>query len=126
MDQNPPLPNFDPDHIKIYNIDLDRAHRLFVSKKAIFIDARYPDDYITEHIPGSINLPNDMFDDFYPEVAHLFRIDDPLVIYCSGSGCDLSVLLADNLRYMGYEKLMLFEEGQPAWIAAGYPIKEGQ
>ena len=109
--------------IKIYVIDLAETYKQFQSGKTVFIDARYPNDYKTEHIKGSINLPADMFDEYYPEVANLFSIDDPLVIYCSGPGCDLSAALGDVMRDMGYTKIMLFEEGFPAWKKANYPTE---
>lgn len=108
--------------VQIYEIGLEESYQLFQSKKVIFVDARYPADYKREHIKNAINLPADMFDEYYPEVADFFQIDDPLLIYCSGPGCDLSALLADILRDLGYTNLMLFEEGLPAWKAAGYPV----
>lgn len=117
------LPNFDTEDVKIYEISLERAYKLYETKQAIFVDARYPADYEQGRIPGSINLPNDMFEDYYPDVGMLIGIDDPLVIFCSGPGCDLSALLADNLRYLGHTKLMIFEAGYPAWKAAGYPVE---
>ncbi len=119
------LPDFDLNNVRIYKIDLERVHRIHQSKKAIFIDSRYPADYNQGYIPGAVNLPNDMFDEYYPEVADLFDINEPVVIYCSGPDCDLSLLLAGTLHEMGYTKIMLFEEGFPAWEEAGYPTEGG-
>ncbi len=119
----PIIPTDDSGEVQIYEMSLEDVYKLYESGKVVFIDARYPADYDVECIEGAINLPVDMFDECYPDVADFFGIDDALIIYCSGPGCDLSAVLADVLRDMGYTKLMLFEAGLPAWKEAGYPTE---
>ncbi|MDY6855475.1 MAG: rhodanese-like domain-containing protein [Thermodesulfobacteriota bacterium] len=112
------------DH-SIDTIPLEKAYNLFISKKAEFVDARFKADYMAGHISGAINLPNDMFDQYYPKLADVLGVNDTLIIYCSGLGCHLSVMLAETLRDLGHTKILLFEEGFFEWHKAGYPIETG-
>ena len=109
----------------IDTILLEKAYDFFISKEAKFVDARYKADYMAGHISGAISLPNDMFDQYYPELADVLGVNDRLIIYCSGPGCHLSAMLAETLRDLGHTKILLFEEGFFEWRRAGYPIETG-
>lgn len=117
------FPKFDPENVQFHNISLERARKIFESQKAVFLDARYPAEYKGGRIAGAVNFPVDMFDEYFEELIEKLDPDDPLVIYCSGPDCDFSKMLAENLKMSGYTKLMLFEEGYPAWSDAGYPVE---
>jgi len=118
------FPRFDPNDVKIHEISFENAVRIYKSKQAVFLDARYPAEYKAGHILGSINLPADLFDEYYLAISEKFSPEDPVVIYCSGPDCEFSAILADILRDMGCKKLMLFEGGYSAWKEAGYPVEE--
>ena len=109
----------------IDTIPLEKAYHLFTSEKAKFVDARYNADYMAGHIAGSISLPNDMFDQYYPKVADVLGLNDTLIIYCSGPGCHFSSMLAEILLDLGHTKILLFEEGFFEWKKAGYPTEIG-
>ena len=51
--------------------------------------------------------------------------DDPVVTYCSGGECDLSMDLANELmgEDWGFSRVFVFDGGLPQWIEAGYPIE---
>ena len=48
----------------------------------------------------------------------------PVIIYCSGGECELSMHLG-NILFDEYEfkKILIFEAGYPAWKESGYPIE---
>ncbi len=119
------LPVFETGEVKIYERTLEQAILLFKNKEALFVDARYPDDYNKGHIPGAINLPSDMFDEYYPMVSDQIGIDQPVLIYCSGPGCDLGANLAATLKDMSYTRIMHFGGGFPAWQDGGHPVEGG-
>jgi rhodanese-related sulfurtransferase len=47
----------------------------------------------------------------------------PIVLYCGGGF--RSALAADNLRKMGYTKVVSMDGGIRAWREAGYPLAKG-
>jgi rhodanese-related sulfurtransferase len=102
-------------------IKLDQAYALF--KKGItFVDARDEGDYLAGHIKNSINIPFDDFDNHKQKLDHLSK-EKPLVIYCAGTECDLSILLGNLLFEMGYKKIYVFFGGWVDWSKAKYPVE---
>lgn len=118
------FPQFDPNNVQIHEISFENAVRIYESGQAVFLDARFPAEYEDGHILGAINLPADLFDEYYLATSENFSEEDPIVIYCSGPECEFARILADILRDMGCQKLMLFEDGYPAWKEAGHPVEE--
>ncbi|MCW8823272.1 MAG: rhodanese-like domain-containing protein [Ignavibacteriaceae bacterium] len=102
-------------------IKLDQAYALF--KKGItFVDARDEGDYLAGHIKNSINIPFDDFDNHKQKLDQLSK-EKPLVIYCAGTECDLSILLGNLLFEMGYKKIYVFFGGWVDWSKAKYPVE---
>jgi rhodanese-related sulfurtransferase len=102
-------------------IKLDQAYVLF--KKGItFVDARDESDYLAGHIKNSINIPFDDFDNHKQKLDQLPK-EKPLVIYCAGTECDLSILLGNLLFEMGYKKIYVFFGGWVDWSKAKYPVE---
>jgi len=50
---------------------------------------------------------------------------DPIVLYCSGGGCEDSHLLANRLVALGYRNLLIYAEGFPDWAARSRPVEKG-
>jgi rhodanese-related sulfurtransferase len=98
------------------NITLEQAYSLFNDRVA-FIDARDEAEYIMGFISGSINIP------YYDFESHKQKLDKPLVTYCAGTDCDLSILLANQLIKLGYKKVYIFFGGWLEWQNANYPIE---
>ena len=105
-------------------IDVDLSKDIF-SQGAIFIDARDNEIYRNGHIENSINIPWDNIDE--NEIAlkiEFIDFETPIVTYCSGGDCTLSLDLGDFLFYkLGYENVFIFEGGYPHWIEKNLPIK---
>lgn len=90
----------------------------------LFLDARPVANYDMSHIPGAVPLPEDDFDSHFAKVEGRLRSSFDAVVYCAGYGCEASHLVADRLKARGIHVAIL-NEGWPAWIDAGYPVKEG-
>ena len=102
-------------------ITLEQAFTLF-NKGVKFVDARDEADFLAGRITNSINIPFDDFDNHKQKLELLFK-DNPLVIYCAGTDCDLSILLGNLLFEQGYKQVYVFFGGWLEWLNANYPIE---
>ena len=102
-------------------ITLEQAYKLF-NKGIQFVDSRDESDYLAGHITNSINIPFDDFDNHQQKLEQLSK-EKPLVIYCAGTDCDLSILLGNLLFEKGYKQVYVFFGGWMEWLNADYPVK---
>ena len=102
-------------------ITLEQAYKLF-NNGVQFVDARDESDYLAGHITNSINIPFDDFDNHQKKLEQLSK-EKPLVIYCAGTDCDLSILLGNLLFEQGYKQVYVFFSGWLEWLNADYPVK---
>ena len=100
-------------------INLDQAFTLF-NNGAKFLDARDDFDYNEGHISKAVNIPFYAFEENKNKL-NIINKDDAIVTYCSGTDCDLSVLLGNKLAEMGYNKVFVFFGGWRNWVEANYP-----
>jgi len=107
----------------VANISLKQAKEYFDSQRALFLDARESAEYLKGHIKGAKSLPYDEFDEKYISVLGAWKTDDLIITYCSGEGCNSSVMLAKRLKEAGYNNVMIFYGGWPEWQKASYPIE---
>ncbi|MGE5352770.1 MAG: rhodanese-like domain-containing protein [Acidobacteriota bacterium] len=104
------------------HISLKEALRLHEAN-VIFIDARDKEDFRNGHIEKAINIPYNELDK-YQKVLSSIPKDEPLVSYCGGSDCELSILLGSKLALMGYNNVFVFFGGWNSWTEAKYPISK--
>jgi len=93
---------------------------------ALFVDAREAVEYAEGHIAGAVSLP---FDEAFKDPKKLATIDPgtkPIIVYCGGGDCEASRNLAYSLIDAGRKKVVIFEDGFPAWKAAGYAVATGK
>lgn len=102
-------------------ITLSQAYALF-KRNVLFIDARDEADYIVGHIAKSVNIPFDDFDNHKSKLESISK-EKPIVIYCAGTECDLSILLGNLLFSQGYKQVYVFFGGWDDWVNANYPIE---
>jgi rhodanese-related sulfurtransferase len=105
----------------IHRIDIEDAKYLYDSGRAVFVDARGPNEYLEAHIKGALNVPVNA------TAADIAKLKDQLtgkiiVTYCHGVGCHLSDKSAYLLYDAGYRKLAIFFGGWPKWNEHKYPI----
>jgi rhodanese-related sulfurtransferase len=103
-------------------ITLEQAYSLF-NKEVKFVDARDESDYQSGYITNSINIPFDDFDN-HKQKLDLLSKEKPLVIYCAGTDCDLSILLGNLLFEQGYKQVYVFFGGWNEWLEANYPTNQ--
>ena len=85
----------------LYEIDSsDLFEALNRGEKIIVVDARKPNGYDVEHIPGAINLPHR---EMTLEATRNFDKRILYVTYCDGIGCNASTKGALNLSRLGFQ-----------------------
>lgn len=87
----------------------------------VVVDARYPEAYAREHLPGAINLPSQELD--AQTTAGLSR-DATYVVYCWNAGCHASTKTARRLKALGFQVREL-HGGLETWRKQGYPTERG-
>jgi rhodanese-related sulfurtransferase len=90
-------------------------------EKIIVIDARSPESYAKEHIPGAISLPHRKMT---PETTGGLDRNALLVSYCDGIGCNGSTKGALNLAKLGFRVKELIG-GLDWWKRDGYATHAG-
>ena len=77
--------------------------------------------YEDAHLPGARNLPHDQVDALAAEV--LPDRDAFVVVYCSNTACQNSVIASRRLVQLGYTNVHEYVEGKQDWIEAGLPVE---
>jgi len=90
-----------------------------MSTEAIFIDARFRDDFAAGHLDGAINVPVDATTS--EQKAALAGVDrnSQLVIYCQSKSCRYAEIVASRLFKGGFENLSIFDGGWDRWVGEG-------
>ena len=101
-------------------ITLKQAYSLY-NQNVLFIDARDYVEFEIGHIHNAISLPYNDFDD-YKTILDTIPKSMPIIVYCDGKDCDLSILLGDKLFESGYKKVYIFFGGWLDWQMANYPV----
>jgi rhodanese-related sulfurtransferase len=114
-----------PDVGRPLQVDLAATRKFFDARAALFVDAREPDEYAEGHIPGALSLP---FDASVTDPVALEAVDSggrPIVVYCGGGACELSMNLAFALVQAGHAKVLVYMGGFPEWQGEGLPVEKG-
>jgi len=109
-------------------ISVDKAHMEYQSGDAIFVDARDPEEFECGTIPGSVNIsfnymPMEGLEEYIDSTLNRAPKDKPIIIFCSGEECDLSLHLARNMQDFGYTNLMVFFGGSREWENMGLEVE---
>ena len=103
-------------------ISITEAARLFQQNKAVFLDARPEEFYDKGHIQGALSLPWQMVDEKCMEIMDKIPPDCTIITYCDGPACDLSHLLAEFMKDMGFENVRVLVNGWTLWKQHKLPI----
>lgn len=101
-------------------LSLFETKDLFDQGTATFVDAREEELYRAGHIQGAVSLPADGRE-IPSALVDTLRAARSVVLYCDGPTCGASRKLAQKLSGLGLGSLSIFNDGWPAWEAAGYP-----
>lgn len=90
-------------------------------ENAVVIDVRTAAEFVTGHVPDSINIPRDKLKE---RVAELEKFKGrPLILNCAsgvraGGACG-------ELRRLGFEQVFQLAGGMSGWLQAGLPMAKG-
>ena len=109
-------------------ISLDEAAALFQTPGVLFIDARDPEDYELNRVRGAISipyeyLPEENYDQYWDDLGNEISYESKIVVYCSGSECELSLYLGRDMTQYGYQDVNIFYGGWNDWVNAGLPVE---
>lgn len=77
--------------------------------------------YEAGHLPGAIAIPMGFVADLAPRL--LPDKKQVIVVYCSGSICQNSLHVAEELQQLGYAAVKRYIEGKEDWKQAGLPME---
>ncbi|MCP4634064.1 MAG: rhodanese-like domain-containing protein [candidate division Zixibacteria bacterium] len=105
-------------------VTIDQAIAMYQSKRTVYIDARYPEEYDESHIKGALLLPFDEYDDYIESILEVVPPDAAIICYCTEEECDLSLYLARVLRdEEGFEEVYHLYGGYDIWLEVGMPTE---
>ena len=114
-----------PDLDRPIQIGLDAVKRLVDADAAVIVDAREADEFAAGHLPGALSMP---YDEVSAEPERMENLDAggrPIVVYCGGGACELSLNMAWDLISAGQKRVVVFMGGFPEWAEAGYAVETG-
>ena len=88
----------------------------------VIVEALGPMYYDDAHLPGARNLPHDRVDELAADV--LPDKHAAVVVYCSNTACQNSVIASNRLVELGYTNVRQYVEGKQDWIEAGLPVEQ--
>ncbi len=113
-------------YLEDLDLSLSEAKDAHDAGTALFIDARSSRSFAAGHIPGALSLPVGRFRKDGRKLLADIPKGTRIITYCSGSGCQTSISLANMLTtQLGYERTRAFYGGWRDWVSAGYPIEKG-
>ena len=86
------------------------------------VEALGPMYYDDAHLPGALNLPHDRVDEL--AAAVLPDKNAFVIVYCSNTACQNSVVASRRLVDLGYTNVHEYVEGKQDWIEAGLPVEQ--
>lgn len=104
-------------------ISIKDAVMLFVTKRAVFIDARSSLEFDGGHVQGALSLPPDEFEYLYADIAPRLAGKEAVITYCDGERCMLSVELAKKLRAKGVKNVLVLKNGWTLWQQEKLPTE---
>lgn len=90
-------------------------------KGFLVLDARSPDSYAVEHVPGAISLHHRRID---AASTKAFSKDTLIVTYCAGTYCNASTKAAAKLSALGFRVKEMIG-GLDGWKEEGYAVENG-
>jgi rhodanese-related sulfurtransferase len=98
----------------------DVQRRMNAGEKLVLVDVREESEFAAGHLPGAIHISKGVI-----ERDIEAKIPDPdteVILYCGGGF--RSVLAADNLKKMGYRRIISMDGGWSGWKEASGAIEK--
>jgi rhodanese-related sulfurtransferase len=87
----------------------------------VLVDALAPIAFARSRLPGAINLTPDWVADRAPRRSPDRATE--IVVYCADVDCESSVVVAQRLLELGYERVGHYAGGKRDWVEAGLPLE---
>lgn len=87
------------------------------TEEILLVDARSPKDYVSGHIPGAVNLPENATREEARALLARVTNSTTIIVYCKSDGCRYNQKVARLLYEAGHEQLELYDEGWDEWRA---------
>jgi rhodanese-related sulfurtransferase len=103
--------------------------RPLIDEGALVFDVREPTEFGKGRIAGSRNLPRGLLelraaaDSPGADSELVDQRDKDVFVYCTKSPSARSLLAAQTLEMLGYEKVSVIDGGLNAWAEAGFPTE---
>ena len=92
--------------------------------KILLVDGRSEFAYHEGHILGAVNIPYMQRDFFSQKLLSNIARETPIIVYCSGKNCNISVELAKFLsQKFGFINVRVFEGGWEEWTKGENPVQ---
>jgi rhodanese-related sulfurtransferase len=102
-------------------IRLAEAQRLWQEPHTLFVDVRPSGDYEFGHIRGAVSMPEEEFEQRFPDLKPRLERAGVIVIYCKSRDCGKSLWAAIRLRNEGLTQTRIYPEGWNEWSVNGLP-----
>ncbi len=106
-------------------IGIKDAAMLFITGRAVFLDARSQFEFEQGHIQGALLLPPREFASQYQDLKPALQGKEAIITYCDGERCPLSHALAEHLRGAGLKNVYVLKNGWTLWQAEKLPVAKG-
>jgi len=106
-------------------INIKDAALLFISGRAVFLDARSQLEFELGHIQGAFWLPPREFASQFQDIKPALAGKEAVITYCDGPNCPLSAMLAQHLRGAGVKNVFVLKDGWALWQAERLPVSKG-
>lgn len=115
---NIPFNNTNLEHIiigkNIKKIDFNEALELIEKENAVLFDARAPERYKKEHVPGALSLPFFKFNEYYEKYKN-FDKNRLVLVYCDALDCTAAQRVAYKLVGRSFINVFIIGEGWEGW-----------
>mgnify|MGYP003527023793 CR=1 FL=1 len=91
-------------------------------EQRFFADARPIVAYEAGHIQNALHLEPGAVEEWAEKLIANYTPDQPIIAYCEGEQCRLSLELAERLTWLGYEKVYYLVDGWGQWKRHGLPV----
>src|SRR5207245_8684637 len=98
------------------------AGALWRDRSPVFVDVRSAPNYDFGHIAGAINLPEEEFEQRFPELKPRLERAGAIVVYCKSVDCGKSLWSALRLRDAGLLQTKIYPYGWNGWDNHGLSI----
>ncbi len=107
----------------------DAAQAQDSSGLGLIVDVREPREFQEAHLPDAVNIPRGLLEiraDPNSPATDAALSGDPsarILVYCTKGPGARSLLAAQTLMSMGYERIEVLGGGLNAWTEAGFPVE---